>query len=270
MNGSDRRPPSDTPVTNRIVRSHNNRIGAVYSSLYSFWSARHNAINGTGNRRDAYSVILFDSTSNAPVTNDFTSTPDELLNLLLPHGARGGTSYDLALREAQTCMNDNWSTERYVFATKSSASDGLIRRRSPVIIFLSDGLCGVQESNVRDLCRRSIALGCVCLPLNGWFALTRRVVVLCPSTPSHLVHTMKFCVGWPKSLWTCSGQHPRIPCAQPFPRPTWKHSTRFVAALVSSIHGLTNSSLHLQVRLAETFLGIADSLAKPRGALMHA
>lgn len=33
---------------------------------------------------------------------------------------------------------------------------------------------------------------------------------------------------------------------------------------------LTNSSLHLQVRLAETFLGIADSLAKPRGALMHA
>lgn len=159
MDGGDRRPLSGTPVTNLIARSHNNRIGAVYSSLYTFWNARHSAINGAGNRRDAYSVILFDDTGYAPVTNNFTSTPDELLNLVLPHGARGGTDYDLALRQVQTCMTNNWSTERYVIAAQYRASDVIIGYRSPVIIFLSDGLCGVQESNVRDLCRGAIALG---------------------------------------------------------------------------------------------------------------
>lgn len=65
-------------------------------------------------RRDSYSVILFDHELHKAISNDFTSTPDALINLLLQYGARGGTNFDMALKAAQQCMEDHWSTERYV------------------------------------------------------------------------------------------------------------------------------------------------------------
>lgn len=112
MGYTDRRPLSNTPVTARIVRSHNNRLGAVYSSLFTFWNARHTAVAGAANRRDAYSVILFDDSTSNPIANNFDSTPEELVNTLLLHGTTGGTNYDRALGAAQTCMDTHWSTER--------------------------------------------------------------------------------------------------------------------------------------------------------------
>lgn len=112
MGVQDRTPLRNTPVTNKIVRRHNDRLGAVYSSLYAFWSARHGALNGTANRRDSYSVILFDHALSTPVSNDFTSTPDQLLDQVLQHESRGGTDYTMALQGAQSCMENNWSTER--------------------------------------------------------------------------------------------------------------------------------------------------------------
>lgn len=33
--------------------------------------------------------------------------------------------------------------------------------RVPVVIFLSDGECGIADETIRDLCRRSVALGSV-------------------------------------------------------------------------------------------------------------
>lgn len=120
MGATDRRPLQNTPVTNRIASQHNNRVGAVYSSLHGFWQARASALNSVAGsaipRRDAYSVILFDHHIYRSVTNDFESTPDELLNRVLPYGDGGGTNYTRAIREAQTIMEDNWSTERYITA----------------------------------------------------------------------------------------------------------------------------------------------------------
>lgn len=118
MSGRDRSPLPNTPVTNQIVARHNNRVGAVYSSLYAFWKARDSAVNnGSGgaiNRRDAYSVILFDQDVRTVIDNDFTSAPEALLAQVLPVGAGGGTNFTLALRSAQELMENNWSTERFV------------------------------------------------------------------------------------------------------------------------------------------------------------
>jgi hypothetical protein len=118
MSRNDRRPLADAPMTTQIWRVANNRLGAVYSALHSFWGARHAATAGSrqtfGSRRDAYSVILFNGTTTIVLTNDFTSSPDELLNTVLPHQAGGGTNFTAALRTGQTVMEQNWSTERLV------------------------------------------------------------------------------------------------------------------------------------------------------------
>lgn len=117
MGESDRRPLANTPATNRITRQSNNRLGAVYSALHGFWSARHVAINAGSQaalaRQDAYSVILFDDTTSNIVTNNFTSSPDDLLDALLPHQSRGGTNFAAALRAAQTVMEQHFGTQRY-------------------------------------------------------------------------------------------------------------------------------------------------------------
>ena len=117
MYGTDRRPLPGTPATAQIARRSNNRLGAVYSSLYAFWVSRQAALNAAVAqaavaRRDAYSVILFDHLVTTCVQNDFVSSPDQLLDLVLPHEARGGTNYSSALTTTQSVMENNWSTER--------------------------------------------------------------------------------------------------------------------------------------------------------------
>jgi len=114
----DRQPLPGTPATSKITQRSNNRLGAVYSSLHAFWVSRHAALNATGSqaavaRRDAYSVILFDHHMTTCVQNDFISSPDQLLDLVLPYEARGGTDYTSALTITQRIMEDNWSTERW-------------------------------------------------------------------------------------------------------------------------------------------------------------
>lgn len=114
MSENDRQPLVNAPATNRIARYSDNRLGAVYSALHSFWSARHAALNAdTSARRDAYSVILFDHAVSDIISNDFASSPDQLLDTLLPHRSRGGTDFTMALRSAQTVMEQYFSTERY-------------------------------------------------------------------------------------------------------------------------------------------------------------
>jgi len=115
MSSSDRRPLSNSPATSRIVRRSNNRLGAVYSSLDSFWSARHAAVTRGQQataRRDSYSVILFDHTIVNGIVNDFTSSPDQLLEAVLQYTAAGGTDFTAAIKHTQTVMEQNWSTER--------------------------------------------------------------------------------------------------------------------------------------------------------------
>jgi hypothetical protein len=117
MSSADRVPLQGTPVTQRIAAHHNNRLGAVYSALYAFWSARATAQTQAGQailRRDAYSVILFDNNIDIPLENNFQSSSDDLLTAVLAHHARGGTNFNLALENIQTVMERRWSTDRFV------------------------------------------------------------------------------------------------------------------------------------------------------------
>ncbi|EGO18972.1 hypothetical protein SERLADRAFT_352907 [Serpula lacrymans var. lacrymans S7.9] len=121
MGATDRRPLANAPASNRITQRANNRLGAVYSSLHSFWSAREAAVTRgqqIAARRDSYSVILFDHTMTVGVVNDFTSSPDQLLDTVLQYRANGGTNYTAAIQQAQAVIEQNWSTERYVTAHK--------------------------------------------------------------------------------------------------------------------------------------------------------
>jgi hypothetical protein len=118
MSCTDLQPLPNTPATPVIRRHNDNRLGAVYSSLHGFWTSRHAALNAIGQnaaiaRRDAYSVILFDSSANTCVSNDFARSPDDLLNSIASQKPRGGTNYTAALVEAQSVMVQQWSNERY-------------------------------------------------------------------------------------------------------------------------------------------------------------
>ena len=57
MASQDHLPIERTPVATRISSQHNDRYGAVISSLYSFWVARQTS---NLDRRDVTSIILFD------------------------------------------------------------------------------------------------------------------------------------------------------------------------------------------------------------------
>ena len=122
MTCTDRQPLPNAPATDQIMRSANNRLGAVYSALYSFWSARHAAVTAgqqtVGARRDAYSIVLFNERATSILHNDFTSSPDQLLAIVLGHQASGGTNFTEALRSGNEIMTQHWSTER--FATCSN------------------------------------------------------------------------------------------------------------------------------------------------------
>jgi len=168
MSYTDRQPLANAPATNRIVLCSNNRLGAVYSALHSFWSARHAAVSvgpqTTQTRRDAYSVIFFDNTISTIVTNDFTSSPDQLLDAALPYSAGGGTNFTMALQSAQTVMEQYFNPERYGWDT-CTCSITHFMERTPVVIFLSDGECTIEDKTVQDLCRSAVHLGCVLLHL---------------------------------------------------------------------------------------------------------
>ena len=112
MAAADRLPLPNTPSSARIAWSANNRLGAVYSALHAFWTARSAAAGNA--RRDAYSAILHDDMMTTCFENDFTSTPDQLLELLLPIMASGENDFDGALEAAQEVMERFWSPERYL------------------------------------------------------------------------------------------------------------------------------------------------------------
>ena len=164
MSSRDLRPLPNTPVTPNICRYNNNRLGAVYSSLHSFWTSRHAALNAVGQnaaitRRDAYSMILFDHSPTTCISNDFARSPNELLDSIVSLQTGGGTDYTGALAEAQSVMVQHWSNERYAIPVNRLYWAQLTSRRSPVVIFLSDGECSVSDATVRSICRAAIDHG---------------------------------------------------------------------------------------------------------------
>ncbi|KAH8114634.1 hypothetical protein DFH11DRAFT_1508479 [Phellopilus nigrolimitatus] len=145
MSSDDRVPLPNHPASARIARVANNRLGAVYSALHSFWSAQEAAINqaSAATRRDAYSAVLFTGSALEVFNNDFSSSPDGLLDKLLNYSADGGTNFNAALTMTQSIMERHWSTERC----------------PPIVIFLSDGECDMTEEVMYDLCRKAVSLG---------------------------------------------------------------------------------------------------------------
>ncbi|KAI9455150.1 hypothetical protein BJY52DRAFT_1224767 [Lactarius psammicola] len=141
MSWADQSPLPNAPGSHLIRSRANNRLGAVFSSLYSFWIARQATLDRNGQssggfRRDAYSLILFDSAPTTCFENDLTSSPDELLNKVLKYEAGGNTDFTCALKRAQAVMTSHWSNER-----------------TPVVIFLSDGWCEISDECIYDICR---------------------------------------------------------------------------------------------------------------------
>ncbi|KAH8977527.1 hypothetical protein EDB86DRAFT_3067749 [Lactarius hatsudake] len=128
------------------------------------------------------------------VVNDFTSSPDQLLDIVLNEQTEWGTDFAAALQAGQEVMADNWSTER-----------------TPIMIFLSDGEGSLPETEIQDLCRSAIQHG--------------------------------------PNLQRKAPADPLFPAA---------------ARVPSSFTSVLDT-----VRLAETFLGIAESLRKTRGSLMR-
>jgi len=264
MSDPDRQPLTEGPAAERIKRLENNRLGAVYSALYSFWSARqaavaagqrtlgvqrrldsvysaaHNvnfrsdlnvdATNGQEpdfTRRDSYSVILFADSAKTLLTNDVTSSPDQLLDTVLLPRNYGGigifTNFVAALDEAERIMEENWCTER-----------------TPIIIFLSDGETTVKVSDdvVRNLCGTATRLG---KPLSFQSVLFG---------PDCLSSVLKRMAQIALEVQENAGQSPGIP--------------RAVSGPPSSFTDALNT-----VDLTETFLGFAESMRKPRGSLLH-
>ena len=117
MSLQDRQPPPGSSGIERIEPTANNRLGAVFSALYSFWIERQAAVDRNsllgGSRKDAYSLIFFNHEPSTSIENDYTTSPDELLTAALQFNAIGGKDFLGALETAQKVMTSHWSTERY-------------------------------------------------------------------------------------------------------------------------------------------------------------
>ncbi|KAF8466465.1 hypothetical protein DFH94DRAFT_780712 [Russula ochroleuca] len=107
--------------------------------------------------------------------------------------------------------------------------------RTPVMIFLSDGECSISDMAIQDLCRSAVRLG---KPLSF-----HSISFGQDSSSSSLRRMANLALG----VQNNAPRNPRTPPSIP---------SSFAVALDA-------------VQLAETFLGIAESLRKPRGALMY-
>jgi len=147
MNNDDKKPLENSPVYERIRARMDNRLGAVYSALYSFWSARQAAV---GLKRDANTVILHAQGTQSVCENDSKRSPSELLDLLLPNGPKGGNCFDVALKAADAAISKWWDDAR-----------------PPVIVFLSDGIGSFSDKVVRKLFQKTAQKGCVVFNYNA-------------------------------------------------------------------------------------------------------
>ncbi|KAH7337769.1 hypothetical protein B0J17DRAFT_573376 [Rhizoctonia solani] len=150
MRGRDRAPLPNTPISHQLRLTCNNRYGAVVSALYGFWKSRERDgrtsgfVSGTAHttRSDTYSIITFNSTANIRVTNDNSSTTEQLIESLTSTPPSSGTNFAAALAKVQSVLETNWSADR-----------------TPAIIFLSDGECTVSDQVIRTTCEMCIDLG---------------------------------------------------------------------------------------------------------------
>jgi hypothetical protein len=125
----DKQPRPNAAGIDRITPTANDRLGAVFSALYSFWLARQAAIDRnaqlSGVRRDSYSLIFFNHEPSTSIESDFASSPDELLTAALRFEADGGTDFTRALGSTHNIMNSHWNTDRCCTNSSYSSDDML-------------------------------------------------------------------------------------------------------------------------------------------------
>ncbi|KAF9239496.1 hypothetical protein BU15DRAFT_88040 [Melanogaster broomeanus] len=232
MKKNDKKPLKNSPVYEKISSRMSNRLGAVYSSLYSFWTSRAAA---TGQsllaHRDSYSIILHADDTEIICENELRRSPDQLLDLLLPKVPRGGNSFDRALKAAQTVMTKCWADER-----------------PPVIIFLSDGIASFSDKNVQRVFRDAAKMG---------RALSLHAILFGPRETSTRFRRM---------IDVALDEQSKTPALTSTPS-SFHEALDTVGRFFMTAGPATIG--FAQIKLAETFLGIAESLRKPRGALMQ-
>ncbi|CAJ0875333.1 10269_t:CDS:10 [Entrophospora sp. SA101] len=141
MGFNDRKPLENirSNIRQKIAQKHNNRLGAVYSAVYSFMETRltsqRNLTQGAINK-DTISLILFNSSTIVPIENQPLSDADKFLGTMVQHNASGGTNFDLAIQKA------GFLVDKYYDPTKTN-----------IIIFLSDGKCGSPDARLENICR---------------------------------------------------------------------------------------------------------------------
>ncbi|CAG8501198.1 7794_t:CDS:10 [Ambispora gerdemannii] len=145
MSSEDCKPLHQRSTTSRLLRNHQNRLGAVYEAVHTFFRTRKNSGKATrigAVDRDITSLILFNSVATVVFENQSLSNIEELLNKMMKFTPTGNTSYYEGLKKASEII------EKYHDP-----------KRTNVIIFLSDGLCKTPESELRNLCQREVNKG---------------------------------------------------------------------------------------------------------------
>ncbi|GBC07438.1 hypothetical protein RclHR1_07470003 [Rhizophagus clarus] len=147
MSYKDKKPIDNFPIYNYLIQNHNNRTGAVYQAVYQFMEARINSARLNQNQaspvvRDGVSLILFNSGVIVPFENRDLTDPRDLLNIMLQHRASGGTDFNLAIQKAGFLITT------YFDPTKVN-----------VIIFLSDGECGIPTTQLHNICKQNQTRG---------------------------------------------------------------------------------------------------------------
>jgi Mg-chelatase subunit ChlD len=107
------------PTLVKFSQSHANRLGSVYDAIVRFIRTRLAA-----GLKDSMSVVLFDTT--ATTAFECQDMAENLTDQLLQYHPSGGTTYSCGIAEAEALLSR---------ASKIQA----IQRKSPTVIFLSDG-----------------------------------------------------------------------------------------------------------------------------------
>ncbi|CAJ0912222.1 15411_t:CDS:2 [Entrophospora sp. SA101] len=139
MSHNDRKPLENIRlgIREKIAQRHDNRLGAVYSAVYSFMETRltsqRNLTKGAINK-DTVSLILFNSSTIVPIENQPLSDLDKFLDIMIEHSPCDGTNFELAIQKA------GFLIDKYYDPTKTN-----------IIIFLSDGEGGSPDAQLENI-----------------------------------------------------------------------------------------------------------------------
>ncbi|CAG8527594.1 5810_t:CDS:10 [Scutellospora calospora] len=141
MRESDRKPIQGTPIYNDLIKGHNNRLGAVYNAVYLFLKTRLSSQTAQYNKavsRDTVSLILFDYEAIIAIENQPLKDPESLLNMMLQHNYRVGTNFNNAVLKAGSLIDNHFNPSK-----------------TNIILFCSDGKCGVPNEELKSICSKN-------------------------------------------------------------------------------------------------------------------